>query len=103
VGGATAAPGLQQPLSYWVPLSIAPSGISFYTGDKFPEWQGSLFVAALADRALWRLTVSGTLITGRERLFGELGKRLRDVRQGPDGWLYLLTDEDAGQILRVQR
>jgi glucose/arabinose dehydrogenase len=103
VGGATAAPGLQQPLSYWVPLSIAPSGISFYTGDKFPEWQGSLFVAALADRALWRLTVSGTLITGRERLFGELGKRLRDVRQGPDGWLYLLTDEDNGQILRVQR
>ena len=103
VGAATAAPGLQQPLSWWVPLSIAPGGISFYTGDKFPEWQGSLLVAALKDQALWRLTVSGTTITGRERLFGDLGKRLRDVRQGPDGWLYLLTDEDNGQILRVQR
>lgn len=103
VGGATSAPGLQQPLSWWVPTSIAPGGISFYTGDKFPEWQGSLFVAALKDQALWRITVSGTTITGRERLFGDLGKRLRDVRQGPDGWLYLLTDEDNGQILRVQR
>lgn len=103
VGGLTALPGLDQPLTWWVPLSIAPSGISFYTGAGFPEWNGNLFVAALADQALWRLTVSGTTVVGRERLFGTLGKRLRDVRQGPDGWLYLLTDEDAGQILRVQR
>jgi glucose/arabinose dehydrogenase len=103
VGGATAAPGLDQPLTYWVPLSIAPGSIAFYTGTAFPEWQGSLFVAALADKALWRLTLSGNTVAGRERLFGTLGLRLRDVRQGPDGWLYLLTDEDKGQILRVQR
>lgn len=103
VGGATAAPGLEQPLTWWGPTSIAPAGMSFYTGTQFPEWRGNLFVAALADKALWRLTVSGTSVVARERLFGNLGKRLRDVRQGPDGWLYLLTDEDAGQILRVQR
>jgi glucose/arabinose dehydrogenase len=103
VGGASAAPGLDQPLTWWVPLSIAPAGISFYTGTQFPQWQGSLFVAALADKALWRLTLSGNTVVGRERLFGTLGKRLRDVRQGPDGWLYLLTDEETGQILRVRR
>ncbi|WP_305765080.1 PQQ-dependent sugar dehydrogenase [Azohydromonas lata] len=103
VGGASAAPGLDQPLTWWGPTSIAPGGISFYTGAGFPEWQGNLFVAALADKALWRLTVSTTGVLSRERLFGDLGKRIRDVRQGPDGWLYLLTDEDAGQILRVRR
>jgi Glucose/sorbosone dehydrogenases len=103
VGGASAAEGLQQPLSWWVPISIAPGGISFYTGDKFPEWQGSLFVAAMLDRAVWRLTPGGTGVATRERLFGDLGKRVRDVRQGPDGWLYLITDENPGQILRVQR
>lgn len=103
VGGKSSAPGLEQPLTYWVPTSIAPSGLAFYTGDRFPEWKGNAFVGALAGTALWRLALSGTTITAREQLFAGLGERIRDVRQGPDGWLYLLTDSSAGRIVRVQR
>ncbi|WP_310734551.1 PQQ-dependent sugar dehydrogenase [Azohydromonas caseinilytica] len=102
IGGGTSSGDQKAPLTWWGPPSIAPGGIAFYTGKGFPEWQGSLFVAALADKALWRLTLNGSTVLKRERLL-DVGRRLRDVRQGPDGWLYLLTDEDAGQILRVQR
>jgi aldose sugar dehydrogenase len=103
VGGASEAPGLEQPLTYWVPESIAPSGMAFYNGDAFPQWKGSVFIGALAGEALWRLTLSGNTVTAREALFGELGQRIRDVRVGADGWLYLLTDEDAGRIVRIQK
>lgn len=103
VGGGTHAPQFDEPLAYWVPLSIAPSGMAFNTGGRYPGWEGNLFVGSLAGEALWRLTLDGNAVTSREALFsGELG-RIRDVRQGPDGWLYLLTDSDQGTILRLTR
>jgi glucose/arabinose dehydrogenase len=92
--------GMEQPLKYWVP-SIAPSGMAFYQGDVFPAWKGNLFVGALAGQMLVRLTVDGESVTGEERLLHELRERIRDVRNGPDGALYLLTDSDNGRILRV--
>ena len=103
IGGGTHAPTYVEPLTTWTPTSIAPSGLAFYTGSMFPEWQGNLFMGALAGTALWRLTLSGNTITAREELFKSLGERIRDVRQGPDGALYLLTDGSGGRILRVAR
>ncbi len=103
VRGGTHAPRFEEPLTIWVPTSIAPSGMAFYTGDRFPEWKGNLFVGALGGQALWRLTLDGNQVTAREALFTELRERIRDVRQGPDGWIYLLTDNGNGRILRVQR
>jgi glucose/arabinose dehydrogenase len=92
--------GMEQPLKYWVP-SIAPSGMAFYQGDLFPAWKGNLFVGALAGEMLVRLTIDGESVTGEERLLHGLRERIRDVRNGPDGALYLLTDNDNGRILRV--
>ena len=83
--------------------STAPSGMAFYTGTRLGGWQGSLFVGALAGQCLWRFTLSGTTVTGRERLLADRGQRIRDVRQGPDGWLYLLVDGDGGKLLRLER
>jgi glucose/arabinose dehydrogenase len=102
IGEGTAKAGMEQPIYYWDP-SIAPSGLAFYTGDKIPAWQGNLFVGALADRLLVRLVLDGTRITHEERLLGKLDERIRDVRQGPDGYLYLLTDSPEGRILRLER
>ena len=92
--------GMEQPVKYWVP-SIAPSGMAFYTGDLFARWKGNLFIGALRDQMLVRLTLDGRRVTGEEHLLNELGERIRDVRQGPDGALYLLTDNSSGRILRV--
>ncbi|MBI5721996.1 MAG: PQQ-dependent sugar dehydrogenase [Burkholderiales bacterium] len=103
VGGASTGPGFEPPLTWWVPTSIAPSGMAFYTGDRFPEWKGNLFVGALAGKALWRLTLNGNAVASREALFTGLNERIRDVRQGPDGWLYLLTDSTSGRIVRIVR
>jgi glucose/arabinose dehydrogenase len=103
VNGGTHAPRFEEPLTTWVPTSIAPSGMMFYTGDRFAEWKGNLFVGALGGQALWRLTLDGNQVTAREALFTELRERIRDVRQGPDGWIYLLTDNGNGRILRIQR
>ena len=97
---ATSKDGMEQPLKYWVP-SIAPSGMAFYTGDQFPLWKGSLFTGALAGQMLVRLTLKGNAVTSEERLLPNLNERIRDVRQGPDGALYLVTDNSAGRILRV--
>jgi len=96
--GATAAVGVEQPIYYWVP-SIAPSGMMFYTGDLFPEWRGSLFVGALAGQHLVRLVLDGERVVAEESLLADLGQRIRDVRQGPDGAVYVLTD--GGQLLRL--
>mgnify|MGYP001473450961 FL=1 len=97
---ATAKDGMEQPAKYWVP-SISPSGATFYTGKLFPKWNGSLFAGALSGRMLVRLTVNGHAVTGEERLLQNLHERIRDVRQGPDGALWLLTDNSAGSMLRV--
>ena len=100
IGEGTAKEGLEQPIYYWDP-SIAPSGAAFYTGGLVPQWQGNLFVGALAGQALHRLVLDGEKIVGEEVLLKELGQRIRDVRQGPDGALYILTDENSGQLIRV--
>ncbi len=92
--------GMEQPLKYWVP-SIAPSGLAFYSAKLFPKWTGSLFTGALAGKMLVRLQLNGTTVVSEERLLQNLNERIRDVRQGPDGALWLLTDSSAGRILRV--
>ena len=93
--------GVEPPVHAWVP-SIAPSGMTFYNGAAFPDWRGDLFVGALRDRMLVRLEVEGTAVVGEERLLqGEIG-RVRDVRQGPDGLLYLLNDSARGGIYRLE-
>jgi len=100
IGVGTHREGLEQPIHYWDP-SIAPSGMAFYTGDRFPSWRGNLFVGALKLRFLARLELDGERVVKEERLLQGLGERIRDVRQGPDGALYLLTDSGDGRILRL--
>ena len=101
IGEGTHKVGMEQPLYYWDP-SIAPSGMDFYTGDKFPNWQGDLFVGALAYRLLARLELDGERIISEERLLQNEFGRIRDVRNGPDGYLYLLTDDPDGRIIRLE-
>ncbi|MGF1650782.1 MAG: PQQ-dependent sugar dehydrogenase [Hyphomicrobiaceae bacterium] len=100
IGIGTHAEGMEQPLYYWDP-SIAPSGMTFYTSPEIPEWTGSIFVGALRGQHLARLVVRDGSIVGEERLLDGLGARIRDVRQGPDGALYLLTDSGNGRLIRV--
>ena len=97
---STSKDGMEQPVKYWVP-SIAPSGMAFYSGTLFPTWKGSLFTGALKAKMLVRLSLKGNTVTGEERLLQNLNERIRDVRQGPDGALWLLTDSSAGRILRI--
>jgi aldose sugar dehydrogenase len=99
-GGLTAKDGMEQPLYYWDPV-IAPSGMTFYTADLFPAWKGSLFIGGLASQALVRLSLDGEKVVGEERLLTDLKSRIRDVRQGPDGAIYLLTDAPAGKLLKL--
>ena len=100
IGEGTEKAGLEQPLHFWDP-SISPSGLDFYEGELFPDWQGDLLAGGLSGQLLVRLDVEGDTIVGEERLFeGQLG-RVRDVRVGPDGAIYLLTDEDNGRLIRV--
>lgn len=94
--------GMEQPVYQWTPV-IAPGNMTFYTGDMFPEWKGDLLVAGLREKALVRLEIDGTKVTHEERMLQGVGQRIRDVVQGPDGALYLLTDERRGAILRVSR
>jgi glucose/arabinose dehydrogenase len=101
IGGGTHAPGYAEPQAYWFPTSAAPGGMAFYTGDRFPEWRGNLFVGGLAGRTLWRLVLDGTRVVGHEALLPGVHE-IRDLRQGPDGFLYLLT-RDTDEILRVER
>ncbi len=97
---STSKSGMEQPIYHWVP-SIAPSGMAFYSGDLFPEWRGNLFIGALAGQALIRLEIAGEKVVKEERLLRGLRERIRDVRSGPDGALWLLTDARDGRVLRV--
>jgi glucose/arabinose dehydrogenase len=101
IGEGTHKPGMAQPIHYWVP-SIAPSGMAFYTGDKFPAWRGDLFVGALRDQMLVRLRLDGEKIVKEERMLKNTLGRIRDVRSGPDGYIYLLTDESNGVLARLE-
>jgi glucose/arabinose dehydrogenase len=100
IGEGTAKPGLEQPVYYWDPV-IAPSGMTFYTGDALPGWKGSVFVGSLRPGLLVRLVLEAGQVAREERYLADLRERIRDVRQGPDGLLYLLTDSRDGRVLRV--
>jgi glucose/arabinose dehydrogenase len=99
-GDRTVEPGMEQPAYFWNP-SVAPSGMTFYTGRLFPAWQGNLFVATLAGKHVSRLVLEDERVVGEERLLTSLDTRMRDVRQGPDGSLYVMTDGPDGRILRL--
>ncbi len=99
-GSSTAPEGYQQPIYYWDPV-IAPSGAQWYTGDAFPAWRGSLFIGGMASQRLVRLELDGDRVTGEEHLLTDREQRIRDVRQGPDGALYLVTDEDEGELWKL--
>jgi aldose sugar dehydrogenase len=99
-GDITAKDGMEQPLYYWDPV-IGPSGMVFYTADAFPAWKGSLFIGGHATYDLVRVSIDGEKVVGEERLLNDLKARIRDVRQGPDGALYLLTDSASGQLLKL--
>jgi aldose sugar dehydrogenase len=101
IGEGTSKPGLEQPLYYWDP-SIAPSGMAFVTSDRYPGWKGSLLVGSLKFRQLVRLDLDGPRVIREERLLGGLGERIRDIRQGLDGLLYVLTDSPDGKLLRIE-
>lgn len=98
--GLTRREGLEQPIYYWDPV-IAPGGVAFYEADLVPEWRGDLFIAGLASRHLVRLVLDGERVVGEERLLTDLGQRLRDVQVGADGALWVVTDEDDGQLVRL--
>jgi glucose/arabinose dehydrogenase len=99
-GAVTARDGYEQPVYYWDPV-IAPSGAQFYSGEAFPEWRGNLFVGGLKETRLVRLVLDNQRVTGEEHLLVDRGHRVRDVRQGPDGALYIVTDEDAGELWKI--
>ncbi len=101
IGEGTHKPGMEQPLHYWVP-SIAPSGMTFYTGGRFSQWQGDLFIGSLKFQLLVRLRLDGERVVEEERLLPGVLGRIRDVRQGPDGLLYVLTDANDGKLVRLR-
>jgi glucose/arabinose dehydrogenase len=101
IGDEGPKPGFEQPLKWWGPTSIAPSGMAFVTSDRYPGWRGSLLVGALRGEMLVRLTLDGHKVVGEERLLSRMSARIRDVRQGPDGLIYLLTDNNDGRVIRL--
>jgi glucose/arabinose dehydrogenase len=100
IGEGAAKAGMEQPVYYWDPV-IAPSGMTFYTGDAFPGWKGSILVGGMAPGRLVRLTLRNGKVASEERYLGELKERIRDVRQGADGLLYVITDSERGRVLRL--
>ena len=99
-GNITAKEGLEQPVYYWDPV-IAPSGAQFYTGAAFPEWKNSIFIGGLASQRLVRLVMKDNRVVGEEHLLTDRNVRIRDVRQGNDGFLYVVTDENDGELLKI--
>ena len=99
-GGVTARDGTEQPVYYWDP-SIAPGGMTFYTGAMFPAWEGNLLVAALKDKHIARLVIENGRVVGEERLLVSLGSRIRDVAVGADGAVWAITDEEDGKLVRL--
>lgn len=100
IHASTQAPGMEQPVYYWDPV-IAPSGLVFYSGDLFPEWRGNFLIGGLASEALIRLVMRGDRVVGEERLLTDRHERIREVAQGPEGAIYLLTDAEDGKLLKV--
>jgi len=100
-GSQTQRPNMRQPQYYWDPV-IGPSGMQFYTGAAFPEWRGNAFIGGMRDASLVRLRIEGDRVTGIERIAQNRNQRVRDVRQGPDGFLYTVTDEENGEVWRIR-
>lgn len=99
IGGGVHAPTFVEPLTYWVPTSVAPAGLLFYTGNLIPQWKGNLFSGSLAGQTLWRMAISTSAVLTREALLAPMGERFRDVAQAADGAILLLTD--SGKLLRL--
>jgi glucose/arabinose dehydrogenase len=97
----TQQPGLEQPIYYWDPV-ISPGALMIYSGSLFPEWRGNFFIAGLSSKALVRLVLEGDRVVGEERLLTDRKARFRDVVQAPDGSIYLLTDDEDGELLRLR-
>jgi glucose/arabinose dehydrogenase len=100
IGEGAAREGMEQPVYYWDPV-IAPSGMIVYTGDRYPGWKNSVLIGSMTPGALVRLTMSGGTVASEERYLGDLRERIRDVQQGPDGFVYVITDASSGRLLRV--
>jgi len=98
--GLTSQSGMEQPVYYWDPV-IAPGGMEFYTGQLFPAWRGNLFIGGMGSTHLARLVLDGDKAVGEERLLVDLKERIRDVRQGPDGAIYVATDNAKGRVLKL--
>ncbi|GHE82961.1 PQQ-dependent sugar dehydrogenase [Thalassotalea profundi] len=96
----TEAECMEQPIKYWIP-SIAPAGMTEYQGDIFPQWQGNLFIAALAGQSVRRLVLDGNKVIEEEVMLADRNQRIRDIRTGPDGYIYILTDSPQGQLLKL--
>jgi glucose/arabinose dehydrogenase len=96
----TEAKGMEQPITYWVP-SIAPAGMTEYQGNIFPQWQGDLFIAALAGKSVRRLKLEDNKVIEQETMLAERKQRIRDIRTGPDGYIYILTDSPQGELLKL--
>ena len=94
--------GFEHPLKWWVPTSVAPAGLAFVTSDRYPGWTGSLVMGTLRGQALHRLLLEGRKVVGEQVLDSGVKERIRDVRQGPDGWLYVLTDSQDGRLVRLE-
>ena len=103
IGEGTTRADVAPPVHYWAPTSIAPSGMAFLTSDRYPGWKGNLFIGALRGAHLVRLELDGRKVVRQEQLLPDRGARIRDVRQGPDGWLYVMTDSPDGQVWRLER
>ena len=101
IGEGTAKEGMEQPVYYWDPV-IAPSGMTFYTSDEIPGWKGSLLIGSMTPGCLVRLEMRDGRVTNETRYLGELFERIRDVQQGPDGFVYVVTDNESGRVLRVR-
>jgi len=100
IGVGAVKEGMEQPVYYWDPV-IAPSGMIVYSGDRYPGWKGSFLIGSLSPGALVRLTMNNGAVQSEERYLGDLRERIRDVQQGPDGYVYLITDSSEGRVLRV--
>jgi glucose/arabinose dehydrogenase len=103
IGEGSAKPGMEQPVQHWGPPSNAPSGMAFLTSDRYPGWKGQMFIGTLRGSALVRMRIEGHRVVEEQRLVTGLDERIRDVRQGPDGWLYILTHDPHGRILRIEK
>jgi aldose sugar dehydrogenase len=101
IGEGTEKEGMEQPVYFWDPV-IAPSGMAFYQGDAFPGWKGNILIGGLASMALVRLEMNNGAVVSETRYLHELGERIRDVQEGPDGFVYIVTDENEGKLLRVR-